>query len=84
MLATALRDQLVSGASRRYRLQRFLQVSVNQRDRTIAQQKLNELLAPRPAPPPPSSDTTTAQRDTVVIPTDPDEPTDTIRILPPR
>ena len=61
-------------------LQRFLQVSVNQRDRAIAQQKLNELLAPRPAPPPPD---TTAQRDTV-IPTDPDEPTDTIRIAPPR
>jgi hypothetical protein len=63
-------------------LQRFLQVSVNQRDRTIAQQKLAELLAPRPAPPP--VDTTTAQRDTVTIPTDPDEPADTIRLAPPR
>jgi len=64
-------------------LQRFLQVSVNQRDRGIAQQKLAELMAPTPAPPPPS-DTTTAQRDTVVIPTDPDEPKDSIRLAPPR
>ena len=63
-------------------LQRFLQVSVNQRDRTIAQQKLNELLAPKPAPPP--VDTTTAQTDTVQIPTTPDEPRDSIRIAPPR
>ncbi len=64
-------------------LQRFLQVSVNQRDRAIAQQKLNELLAPRPAPPPPTDTTTTTQIDTVTAP-DPNEPTDTIRILPPR
>src|SRR5829696_3790258 len=62
-------------------LQRFLQVSVNQRDRALAQQKLNELQAPPPAPPP--ADTTTAHSDTIVIPTDPDEPTDTIRIAPP-
>ncbi|HVG44382.1 MAG TPA: tetratricopeptide repeat protein, partial [Longimicrobium sp.] len=64
-------------------LRRFLEVSVNQRDRTIAQQKLAELMAPRPAPPPPT-DTTTSQRDTIVIPTDPNEPTDSIRLAPPR
>src|SRR4051794_9528765 len=63
-------------------LQRFLQVSVNQRDRGIAQQKLNELLAPKPAPPP--ADTTAAPRDTATIPTDPGEPKDSIRIAPPR
>jgi len=63
-------------------LQRFLQVSVNQRDRGIAERKLAELMAPRPAPP--TVDTTTAQRDTVTIPTNPDEPTDTIRLAPPR
>ncbi|HEV7587320.1 MAG TPA: protein kinase [Longimicrobium sp.] len=62
-------------------LQRFLQVSVNQRDRAIAQQKLAELLAPHPAPPP--VDTTT-RRDTVVIPVSPDEPKDSIRLAPPR
>jgi len=64
-------------------LQRFLQVSVNQRDRAIAQQKLNQLLAPRPAPP--TVDTTTqTQTDTVQGPTIPDEPRDSIRIAPPR
>jgi hypothetical protein len=64
-------------------LQRFLQVSVNQRDRTIAQQKLNELLAPKPAPPP--ADTAAPPpADTAAPPTDPDEPRDTIRIAPPR
>ncbi|MFL5541837.1 MAG: protein kinase domain-containing protein [Longimicrobiaceae bacterium] len=63
-------------------LQRFLQVSVNQRDRAIAQQKLNELMAPHPAPPPP--DTAAPPPDTVQIPTNPDEPRDTIRIAPPR
>jgi predicted Zn-dependent protease len=62
-------------------LQRFLQVSVNQRDRDIAQQKLNELMAPAPAPPPAD---TTAPTDTATTPTDPDEPRDTIRIAPPR
>ncbi|MFL5385631.1 MAG: protein kinase domain-containing protein [Longimicrobiaceae bacterium] len=74
----ALRDSLGAVVA----LQRFLQVSVNQRDRAIAQQKLNELMAPRPAPPP--VDTTTAPADTVQIPTNPDEPRDTIRIAPPR
>jgi len=62
-------------------LQRFLQVSVNQRDRGIAQQKLNELMAPHPAPPPAD---TTAPVDTVQIPVAPGAPTDSIRIAPPR
>jgi len=73
----ALRDTLGAVVA----LQRFLQVSVNQRDRAIAQQKLNELLAPRPPPPPVD---TLPVTDTVTIPTDPDEPRDTIRIAPPR
>ena len=75
----ALRDTMGAVVA----LRRFLEVSVNQRDRTIAQQKLTELQTPRPAPPPPS-DTTTTQQDTIVIPTNPDEPRDTIRLAPPR
>lgn len=60
-------------------LQRFLQVSVNQRDRAIAQQRLNELTAPAPTPP---TDTTMAPTDTAgVIPAG---PRDTIQIAPPR
>jgi Protein kinase domain/Tetratricopeptide repeat len=62
-------------------LQRFLQVSVNQRDRGIAQQKLNELMAPRPAPLPSE---TIPPVDTVQIPVAPGAPTDSIRIAPPR
>jgi hypothetical protein len=74
----ALRDTMGAVVA----LRRFLEVSVNQRDRTIAQQKLTELQTPRPAPPPPSD--TTTQQDTIVIPTNPDEPRDTIRLAPPR
>jgi tetratricopeptide (TPR) repeat protein len=62
-------------------LQRFLQVSVNQADRALAQQKLNELLAPRPAPIP--VDTPAVPTDTTMAPT-PDAPRDSIRIAPPR
>lgn len=62
-------------------LRRFLDVSVNQGDRAIAQQKLLELTTPRPAPAPPPVDTTT-QADTSV--TIQPLPRDTIRIAPPR
>jgi tetratricopeptide (TPR) repeat protein len=59
-------------------LQRFLQVSVNQRDRAIAQQRLNELTAPAPSP----VDSALAPTDTAgVIPS---APRDTIQIAPPR
>ena len=60
-------------------LRQFLQVSVNQRDRAIAQQKLDALLAP-PAPPPPPVDTVAPPP----ADTTPAEPGDTIRIAPPR
>jgi hypothetical protein len=68
-------------------LNRFIAISVNQRDRAVAQQKLNQLTNPRPAVPPPAapdSAVTTATTDTVhgVVP--PDEPRDTIQIAPPR
>ena len=62
-------------------LKRFMEVSVNQRDRAIAQQKLDALLAPKPAPPPPPVDSAAApepQPDTTTA------PADTIRINPPR
>jgi tetratricopeptide (TPR) repeat protein len=59
-------------------LRRFLDVSVNQHDRAEVQTKLNELLAPRPAPAPAPADTT-PPADTVSAP-----PADSIRIGPPR
>ncbi|HEX8906935.1 MAG TPA: tetratricopeptide repeat protein, partial [Longimicrobiaceae bacterium] len=62
-------------------LRRFMEVSVNQRDRAIAQQKLDALLAPRPAPAPPPVDSAVVQpppADTTA------QPADTIRINPPR
>ncbi|HET7229371.1 MAG TPA: protein kinase [Longimicrobium sp.] len=65
-------------------LRRFLDVSVNQRDRAVAQQKLTDLTTPRAAPPPPPpTDTSAAPTDTTVV-TPTDEPRDTIRIAPPR
>ncbi|HEX6747533.1 MAG TPA: protein kinase [Longimicrobium sp.] len=60
-------------------LRQFLQISVNQRDRAIAQQKLDALLAP-PAPPPPPVDTVAPPPADTTTP----EPGDTIRIAPPR
>ncbi|HKP74742.1 MAG TPA: tetratricopeptide repeat protein, partial [Longimicrobiaceae bacterium] len=59
-------------------LQAFLRVSVNAHDRAIAQQKLDALMAPTPAPPP--VDTAQVPVDTV----QPDAPHDTIQIAPPR
>jgi predicted Zn-dependent protease len=61
-------------------LNAFLRVSVNQHDRALAQQKLNELTAPRPAPP--TTDSVPAPTDTAG--TVPDAPRDTIQIAPPR
>ncbi|HYH82324.1 MAG TPA: protein kinase [Longimicrobium sp.] len=65
-------------------LNRFIAISVNQRDLEIARRKLAELTSPRPTPAPPSPgpdslvtvDTTSAPQ--------PEEPGDTIRIAPPR
>ena len=67
-------------------LQRFLAVSVNQRDRAEVQAKLNELTAPRPAPVDTVRfDTTTAPSpDGPPPPPAPDAPRDTVRIAPPR
>ena len=59
-------------------LQAFLRVSVNQRDRAIAQQKLNELTAPQPVP----TDSALAPTDTAGMV--PAAPSDTIQIAPPR
>jgi serine/threonine-protein kinase len=64
-------------------LRRFLDVSVNQSDRAVAQQKLTALTTPRPAPPPPSADSSVVVDSGVVTPP-PDAPADTIRIAPPR
>jgi hypothetical protein len=62
-------------------LRRFLDVSVNQHDRAEVQQKLNELLAPHPAPPPPD---TAPAGDTIHMLPPGGTPTDSIRIGPPR
>jgi len=63
-------------------LTRFMEISVNQRDRAIAQQKLNELKAAQeaapPAPPPVDTAASPAPEDTTTA------PADTIRISPPR
>jgi tetratricopeptide (TPR) repeat protein len=64
-------------------LTQFMAVSVNQRDRAIAQQKLQELQAAQSAPPPaPPVDTTSAAPPPAD--TTPPPPADTIRINPPR
>jgi len=60
-------------------LQAFLRVSVNQHDRALAQQKLDALMAPTPAPP-----TDTVQIPVDTVRTQPEAPHDTIQIAPPR
>jgi len=64
---------------------RFRDITVNARDRAIAEQKIAELTAPRPAGPP--ADTASAPADTVQpipAPAPPSAPQDTVRISPPR
>jgi tetratricopeptide (TPR) repeat protein len=64
-------------------LNRFMEVSVNQHDRAIAQQKLNELTAARAAPAPPPVDTVSATP--APPPADTSAgPRDSVGIAPPR
>jgi hypothetical protein len=71
-------------------LRRFLDVSVNQHDRAIAQATLDRLLAPHPAAPP-AADTSLAPVDTAgapparpaAPPSAPPSPRDSIRLGPP-
>jgi len=64
-------------------LNRFIAISVNQRDLATARQKLDRLTNPAPAPVPPPASPDSVAPDTIPVVTQPDEPRDTIQLAPP-
>jgi tetratricopeptide (TPR) repeat protein len=66
-------------------LRRFTEITVNQRDRAIAEQKIAELTAPKPAAPPSADSAAAPPADTTpAAPPPAPPPADTVRISPPR
>jgi hypothetical protein len=63
---------------------RFRDITVNARDRAIAEQKIAELTAPKPAPVPVDSTPATPDTTQGPSPAPPSAPQDTVRISPPR